>query len=140
MTGIERPKGLTVLTGFYFIYGFFALASGVLAVGAVSGVFNQEMKSFLIIMGLSTLIFGAIYILLGVGCYTETKWFWKSAIGIAIISIIIGLIQVIIGPTYLGYRYEIIQQITDLAFILIINGIIIWYLIRENIKSYFNQN
>ncbi|MEM2869974.1 MAG: hypothetical protein QW379_06105 [Thermoplasmata archaeon] len=106
-----RPLGVTILAVLYIIQAILWFAGSVMM-----GMFLGPILAFLPVLGACvyiTIIFGVIYLLVGIGLFTLKKW----ARILAIIFAIIGLLNLPIGT--------------------IISIIILWYLFRADVKAAF---
>jgi uncharacterized membrane protein (DUF2068 family) len=61
-------------------------------------------------------------------------WAWTISVIVTIISLVIGIIFVVLNGAA-GDISSIIGQIVGM----VINGVILWYLYRPNVKSYFGK-
>ena len=61
-------------------------------------------------------------------------WAWTISVIVTIISLVIGIIFVVLNGVA-GDISSIIGQIVGM----VINGVILWYLYRPNVKSYFGK-
>ncbi|MDH7592777.1 MAG: hypothetical protein QHG99_00265 [Methanomicrobiales archaeon] len=79
-----------------------------------------------LVVGFVFIIVGAIEIILGIGCFKAWGWVWTAGVIITIVSLLIGLLELLTGGAgaILG---------------IVISGIILWYLFQPNVKAYFGK-
>ncbi len=118
----KRPVGVTIIAIVAGAGGLLSLFGGgsVLA-GMASGPFA---------LAIIVIIFGILGLALGAGFYTGAKWSWMAGIIIYIISIGLGIAEIIYGGN-VGFIGGIIRTIA---------GIVIpVYLTRPGPKSFFGK-
>ena len=118
----KRPVGVIVIA-------VIAAAGGLLSLFGAASVFsgNGTSPTWLAIV---VVIFGILGLALGVGFYTGRRWAWMGGIVIYIISILLGILEIVYGGTIGGVG----------GVIRIIAGIIIpLYLTRPGPKSFFGK-
>ena len=118
----KRPVGLAIIAIVAAAGGLLSLFGGasVLA-GMASGPFS---------LAIIVIIFGILGLALGAGFYTGARWAWMAGIIIYIISIGLGIAEVIYGGN-VGLIGGVIRTIA---------GIVIpAYLIRPKPKSFFGK-
>ena len=118
----KRPIGVLVIA-------VIAIAGGLLSLFGAASVFsgNATGPTWLAI---TVLIFGILGIALGVGFYTGARWAWMGGIAIYLISILLGILEIIYGGSIGGIG----------GVIRILAGIIIpAYLTRPSPKNYFGK-
>ena len=106
-----------------------AAAGGLLSLFGAASVFsgNGTGPTWLAI---AVLIFGILGLLLGVGFYTGARWAWMGGIVIYIVSILLGILEILYGGTVGGIG----------GVIRIVAGIIIpLYLTRTGLKNFFGK-
>lgn len=118
----KRPIGVIVIA-------VIAAAGGLLSLFGAASVFsgNATGPTWLAIV---VVIFGVLGLALGVGFYTGARWAWMGGITIYIVSILLGILEIIYGGS-IGAVGGIIR---------ILAGIIIpLYLTRPGPKNYFGK-
>ena len=81
-------------------------------------------------LAITVVIFGVLGLALGVGFYTGARWAWMGGIVIYIISILLGILEILYGGTVGGIG----------GIIRIVAGIIIpFYLTRAGPKDYLGK-
>lgn len=122
-TGIERPTGVTILVILVFIVGLFGALLGFLLLIA-SGIATDYgygfIEAFLEIFGAILLLLGLVSFVDGWGLWNLKKWGFQLAMILSVIGIIWGIISLPIG-----------------IILIIIYGIIVYYLTRPEIKDVF---
>ena len=121
--GTKRPIGATVIAVAAAVGGLLSLFGGasVLA-GTATGPFA---------IAIIVVIFGILGLALGAGFYTGARWAWMAGIVIYIISIGLGIAEILYGGS-VGFVGGIIRTIA---------GIIIpAYLTRQKPKSFFGKS
>ena len=118
----KRPVGVIIIAAI-------AAAGGLLSLFGAASVFsgNATGPTWLAIV---VVIFGVLGLALGVGFYTGAHWAWIGGIVIYVISILLGILEILYGGTIGG-----IGGVTR-----IIAGIVIpLYLMRADPKSFFHR-
>jgi hypothetical protein len=118
----KRPVGVTIIA-------IVAAAGGLLSLfGAASRL--AGMGTGPIALAFIVIIFGILGLALGAGFYTGAKWAWMAGIIIYIISIGLGISEIVYGGN-MGFIGGIIRTIA---------GIVIpVYLTRQKPKSFFGK-
>ncbi len=118
----KRPLGVVVIA-------VIAAAGGVLSLFGAASVFsgNATGPSWLAVV---VTIFGILGLALGVGFYTGARWAWMGGIVIYIVSILLGILEIVYGGTIGGVG----------GVIRIVAGIVIpLYLTRTGTKKFFGK-
>ncbi len=118
----KRPVGVIVIA-------VIAAAGGVLSLFGASSVFagSATGPTWLAIV---VTIFGIFGLALGVGFYTGARWAWMGGILIYIVSIVLGILEIVYGDTIGGVG----------GVIRILAGIVIpLYLTRVGTKKFFGK-
>jgi hypothetical protein len=118
----KKPAGVIVIA-------VVAAAGGLLSLFGAASVFsgNATGPAWLAIV---VAIFGILGLALGVGFYTGARWAWMGGIVIYIISIMLGILEIIYGGTIGGIG----------GVIRIVAGIVIPpYLTRAGPKKFFGK-
>jgi hypothetical protein len=118
----KRPVGVVVIA-------VIAAAGGLLSLFGAASVFsgNATGPTWLAIM---VTIFGILGLALGVGFYTGRRWAWMGGIVIYIVSILLGILEILYGGSVGGIG----------GVIRIIAGIVIpLYLMRPSPKGFFGK-
>jgi hypothetical protein len=118
----KRPVGVIIIA-------VIAAAGGLLSLFGAASVFsgNATGPTSLAIL---VVIFGILGLALGVGFYTGAHWAWMGGIAIYIISIVLGILEILYGGSVGGIG----------GIIRIIAGIVIPpYLTRAGPRSFFGR-
>jgi hypothetical protein len=118
----KRPVGVIVIA-------VIAAAGGLLSLYGAASVFsgNATGPTWLAIV---VIIFGLLGLSLGVGFYTGTRWAWMGGIVIYIVSILLGILEILYGGTVGGVG----------GVIRIVAGIVIpLYLTRPGARTFFGK-
>ncbi|MGA8565366.1 MAG: DUF2127 domain-containing protein [Nitrososphaeraceae archaeon] len=149
----SRPLGVTIVAILAIIDGIILLTGGILAVtivplvssglnGTLSNITvtdqqGQQVKvqstgmtgmvaTIAIIAGSVAIVLGLVWFGLAWGLLTGKGWAWIITVILSIISIVFGIVGIASGgaPSIIS---------------LIINGVILYYMYRPNVKSYFGR-
>jgi len=118
----KRPVGVIIIA-------VIAAAGGLLSLFGAASVFsgNATGPTSLAIV---VVIFGILGLALGVGFYTGAHWAWMGGIAIYIISIVLGILEILYGGSVGGIG----------GIIRVIAGIVIpLYLTRAGPRSFFGR-
>ena len=127
-TGRSRPLGVTIVAILMIIEGIFLILGGISGI-AVGGIMADELgKAGGAIIAASSvgLALGIAGLFIAWGLISGKGWAWIITIIITIIMAIVNIISIASG------RYEHI-------FGLIINGVILYYMYRPQVKAYFGR-
>jgi lysylphosphatidylglycerol synthetase-like protein (DUF2156 family) len=114
----NRPLGVTIIAILAVIGGIGSLSSGLVVLTLIP-VLGIIIGGILIIIGLA-------YFAVAYGLWKGLKWAW-------IITLIVSVIGIVVGLGSLAVRD------TASIFHIIVNAIVIYYLYRPNVKSYFGK-
>jgi lysylphosphatidylglycerol synthetase-like protein (DUF2156 family) len=129
----SRPLGVTIISILMIISGIVSIVSGLIGVvGALSlstispqsdvatlSIGLMGVSIFIIILGVATLA-------IAWGLLKGKRWAWIITVIISIISILLSIIGIAMG----GY-YQVIT--------LILYGVILYYLYKTDVKTYFGK-
>jgi hypothetical protein len=127
---MNRPTGVTVLSILAFIAGAFTLIAGLLltlmgtAIGSMGGPVFAAIGAF---AGVIFLVLGALYFLVGFGLWTLKPWAWMLTVILCGIGLALNLVQALSGDVVGG------------TFGLIVNGFVLWYMMRPHVKTAFGR-
>jgi hypothetical protein len=126
-TGRSRPLGVTIVAILMIIEGIFLILGGISGI-AVGGIMADELGIGGAIIAASSvgLALGIAGLFIAWGLISGKGWAWIITIIITIIMAIVNIISIASG------RYEHI-------FGLIINGVILYYMYRPQVKAYFGR-
>ena len=108
----HRPLGVTIIAILTAIGGIVFLASG--AVLLIVGI------------GIILLALGIAYFVMAYGLWTGKRWAWSITLILSVIGIIVAIASIVAGNV--GSIISII-----------INGVVIYYLYRPNVKAFFGK-
>jgi hypothetical protein len=130
----ERPLGITILAVLAIIGGIFLLLGGLalLALGGVAASQGDSVSGalggFAAILGIVTLVLAILYLAFGVGAWMLKPWAWTLGVVSQVLSLLIALVQIILGSSITG-------QIVGI----IISAVILYYLFTPNVKAAFGK-
>jgi hypothetical protein len=124
-TGRSRPLGVTIVAILMIIEGIFLILGGISGI-AVGGIVADELGGAIIAASSVGLVLGIAGLFIAWGLISGKGWAWIITIIITIIMVIVNIISIASG------RYEHI-------FGLIINGVILYYMYRPQVKAYFGR-
>ena len=148
-----RPIGVTIIAILAIIDGIVLLTGGILAVtivpmlssglnGGLSNItitsqqgelvnvqstgMNGIVATIAMVAGSIAIVLGIVWFVLAWGLLTGKGWAWIITLILAIISVIFSIVGIASGgaPSIIS---------------LIINGVILYYMYRPNVKSYFGR-
>lgn len=117
-----RPLGVTVLA-------ILAGAAAALALLASVGAFTapgDAFGGFAAAMGVFLLLYAVLAAAVAYGLWNGRTWAWYAALVVAGIGILNGALNILAGE-FLGG-----------ALGLVVNGLILWYLLRDEVKTWFH--
>lgn len=124
----ERPTGVTVLAILLILFGILTLIFGLISIGALGFVLPWFATGWEYIIVIIEVIWGILYVIGGFGLLSLKNWARILVIIIAVLGLIGGII-LIITFTIDGIIIGLIS--------LVFSIIIIWYLMQEEVASYF---
>ena len=118
MQNKNRPFGVTLIAILAVLGGLGSLFSG-FAILAVIPILGLIFGGLLIIIGLA-------YFAVAYGLWKGLNWAWTITLIVSALGIIVGLASLVVGN--IGAIFHVI-----------VNGIVIYYLYRPNVKAYFGK-
>lgn len=119
MADKKRPLLVTVIAVIYLLIGLFGLFAGILF--AVAGVsVGMELEAYAGLAGGAMAVLGVIYLVIALGFFKGWSLWWYLGIIFSIIGIIMGILSFPVGLVSV-----------------VICLIILWYLFRDKVKSFF---
>lgn len=91
-------------------------------------------SGYLSIIGAGLIILAIVHFIVAWGLLKGKGWAWSISVIIIIISLVIGIIFIVFN-VMIGDISSIIGQLLGM----VVNGIILWYLYRSNVRSYFGK-
>lgn len=137
----KRPTGVTVIAILIIIGGILLLLAGIggVAVGSLS--ISQIIGLGFVIIGAILLAVGIGYLVVSYGLLKGKRWSWTITVVLLFIGIAINVVSIIIFG-YLTFDTDTSSFLTSnsgsIAGI-IISVIILYYLYRPHVKSYFGK-
>jgi hypothetical protein len=136
----KRPAGVTVIAILIIIGGILLLLAGIGTV-AVGSLFISE------IIGLGFVIIGAILLAVGIGYVVVSygllkgkRWAWTITMVLLFIGIAIDVASIIFGSFAINMDVSAFLTSNSGSIVsIIISIIILYYLYRPHIKSYFGK-
>lgn len=129
-TGRRRPLGVTIVAILMIVNGIILMAGGAFGV-STAGILGAEVGGLLVggIMAISSVVIalGIASLVIAWGLITGKGWAWVVTVILSIISIIMSIISIVAG------NFGSIIS-------LIINGVILYYMYRPDVKSYFGRS
>jgi uncharacterized membrane protein (DUF2068 family) len=129
----HRPLGVTIIALLTIIAGIAFLASGIMAVTVApflssTGVNNNSMLTPVVsaATGVGLLILGIAYFVMAYGLLKAKGWAWTITVVLSCIGIALGFVSIVTG--HIGSIFSVV-----------INGLILYYIYRPNVKSFFAQ-
>jgi uncharacterized membrane protein (DUF2068 family) len=155
----NRPTGVTILGVLFVIAGAFSLLGGIATLVAVPfvsnvnpNVINDELQlngqqqppltsseqtalaqgsgSILTALGALLIPLGIASLVVAYGLFKAKRWAWYAAVVLSIIGLVVNIISLV--TSNMG---AIAGALVGIA----INGIVLFYLSRRNVKEYFGK-
>jgi hypothetical protein len=124
----HRPLGVTLISALTIIAGIVFLASGITAVTVAP--FLSGTQTFLVGLsagaGAAFLALGIAYFVMAYGLLKGKRWAWTVTLVLSSIGIALGFASIVTG--HIGAVFSII-----------INAVILYYIYRPNVKSFFGK-
>ena len=127
----HRPFGVTILAILTIIAGIAFLANGVTA-ATIAPFLSATNTSQTLLVGLSVgagvalLALGIAYFVMAYGLLKGKGWAWTITVLLSYIGIALGLVSIVTG--HVGAIFNVI-----------INALILYYIYRPHVKSYFGK-
>jgi uncharacterized membrane protein (DUF2068 family) len=153
----HRPTGVTILGVLFVIAGAFSLLGGIATLVAIPfaanvnpNVINDELQlngqqqltpseqtalaqgsgSILTVLGALLIPLGIASFVVAYGLFKAKRWAWYVAVVLSIIGLVVNVISLV--TSNMG---AIAGALVGIA----INGIVLYYLSRRNVKEYFGK-
>lgn len=137
----KRPIGVTIIAILIIIGGILLLLAGIAGVAVGSLSISQIIGLGFVIIGAILLAVGIGYIVVSYGLLKGKKWSWTITVVLLFIGIAINVVSIIIFG-YFTFDTDTSSFLTtnsgSIAGI-IISVIILYYLYRPHVKSYFGK-
>jgi len=132
----HRPFGVTILAVLTIIGGIAFLANGITAATVApfltvsntgsSGVSHTILVGWSVGAGIALLALGLAYFVMAYGLLKGRGWAWTITVLLAYIGIALGLVSIVTGN--IGAIFNVV-----------INAIILYYIYRPHVKSFFGK-
>jgi uncharacterized membrane protein (DUF2068 family) len=109
----HRPLGVTIIAILLIIAGVISLVGGLILL--------------IVLVGFIFLALGIAYLVMAYGLWKGKGWAWSISLILAGIGVIMGIV------------YIIQDNLAGGIVSIIINGVIIYYLFRPNVKAFFGR-
>jgi hypothetical protein len=153
----QRPLGVTIIAILTIIGGILLIFGGVslLTVGAIFTAAPiedaAELQSIAQFFGIIGLVIGAILLAVGIGYLIVSygllkgkRWAWTVTVILTIIAVAIQVVSIIssvtLGQSLSSDLSALLSGIAAHIISIAINGVIIYYLYRPNVKIYFGES
>ena len=137
----KRPIGVTIIAILIIIGGILLLLAGIGVIAVGSLFISQIIGLGFVIIGAIILAVGIGYIVVSYGLLKGKRWSWTITMVLLFIGIAINVVSIIIFG-YLTFDTDTSSFLTSnsgsIAGI-IISVIILYYLYRPHVKSYFGK-
>ena len=120
MLSTVRPTGVTILAILEIISGIIAIAAGLL-IATISSMIGIEFGAIGGIISVIVIALGVASFVMAWGLLQGKSWAWTATLILTITSLIFDLV----GANLVG---------------LIIDGVILYYLFRPNVKAFFGKS
>jgi uncharacterized membrane protein (DUF2068 family) len=128
-TGRKRPLGVTIVAILMLINGIILIASGAFGITTteiLAGEIGNALTGGIVAISSVVIALGIASLIIAWGLITGKGWAWIITVILSIISIIMSIISIVAGS---------FGSIVSL----IINGVILYYMYRPDVKSYFGR-
>ena len=136
----KRPTGVTIIAILIIIGGILLLLAGIGGVAVGSLFISQIIGLGFVIIGAIILAVGIGYLVVSYGLLKGKRWAWTITVVLLFIGIAINIASIIFGS--FAINMDISTFLTansgNIAGI-IISVIILYYLYRPHVKSYFGK-
>ncbi len=116
-----RPTGVTILGILFVIAGAFSLIGGIATLVAIP---------FVAILGALWIPLGIASLVVAYGLFKGKSWAWYVAVVLSIIGLVVNVISLVTAN---------MDAITSALVGIAINGIVLYYLSRRNVREYFGK-
>jgi hypothetical protein len=126
--GSVRPTGVTILAILGFLGGAFGIIGGLgaLGVGGFLAAVAGPIGIIAAIAGVVILGLAIVQLAVAYGYWTLQTWAWRFGIVVAALSVLFALLGFLGGGGF-----------ANLAWSLVVNGLIIWYLNKTEVRTAF---
>lgn len=137
----KRPTGVTVIAVLVIIGGILLLLAGIAGVAVGSLSISQIIGLGFVIIGAIILAVGIGYLVVSYGLLKGKRWSWTITVVLLFIGIAIDVASIIIFGYFAINMDTSSFLVTNSGSIagIIISVIILYYLYRPHVKSYFGK-
>ena len=136
----KRPTGVTVIAILVIIGGILLLLAGIAAVAVGSLFLSQITGLGFVIIGSIILAVGIGYLAVSYGLLKGKRWAWTITVVLLFIGIAIDVASIIFGSFAINMNISnFLSANSGSIASIIISIIILYYLYRPHIKSYFGK-
>jgi drug/metabolite transporter (DMT)-like permease len=136
----KRPTGVTIIAILIIIGGILLLLAGIGGVAVGSLFISQIIGLGFVIIGAIILAVGIGYLVVSYGLLKGKRWAWTITVVLLFIGIVINVVSIIFGSFAINMDLSTFLTVNsgNIAGI-IISVIILYYLYRPHVKSYFGK-
>ena len=136
----KRPTGVTIIAILIIIGGILLLLAGIGVIAVGSLFISQIIGLGFVIIGAIILAVGIGYIVVSYGLLKGKRWAWTITVVLLFIGIAINVVSIIFGSFAINMDISTFLTVNsgNIAGI-IISVIILYYLYRPHVKSYFGK-
>jgi signal transduction histidine kinase len=137
----KRPIGVTIIAILIIIGGILLLLAGIGVIAVGSLFISQIIGLGFVIIGAIILAVGIGYIVVSYGLLKGKRWSWTITMVLLFIGIAINVVSIIIFGyfTFDTYTSSFLTSNSGSIAGIIISVIILYYLYRPHVKSYFGK-
>ena len=132
LTSVSRPFGITLLAilhilqaVIYFVGGLALVALGAFIRRGFFGT-HRFLHGLVSVIGVVLVIVGLLYLGLAWGLWTGKGWAWTASLILAVLGIIFSIISLIWGGVIA-------------LLVLVLDAVIVYYLYRPNVRTFFGE-
>lgn len=136
----KRPTGVTIIAILIIIGGILLLLAGIGGVAVGSLFISQIIGLGFVIIGAIILAVGIGYLVVSYGLLKGKRWAWTITVVLLFIGTVINVVSIIFGSFAINMDISSFLTVNsgNIAGI-IISVIILYYLYRPHVKSYFGK-
>lgn len=136
----KRPTGVTIIAILIIIGGILLLLAGIGGVAVGSLFISQIIGLGFVIIGAIILAVGIGYLVVSYGLLKGKRWAWTITVVLLFIGTVINVVSIIFGSFAINMDISTFLTVNsgNIAGI-IISVIILYYLYRPHVKSYFGK-
>lgn len=123
----QRPQGVTVIAVLMIIGGALGIVGALVSIGlatTLAGAFGAMIALAVVI----PLVISVVQVIVGLGLLRLVPWAWMAAIAITVVGAVFVIVSLVAGGSV---GANVVS--------LIIDGVILWYLFRPEVKQAFER-